>query len=150
MIENLKKLEKALKEDKELAAKFEAEILRIAREKDVANDGEAFVKAAKAVGFDISIADLEKAKAETQELAPEEIEKSAGGWCWGSYDCYTAWHHDTPNEKGTACLADYDCISINKNSKFEEIIDKYTGEGYDSLEDGEDYYDDMMDFFGGD
>ena len=73
MIEDVKKLEQALKVDKELAAKFEAELKRIAQEKDAANDGEAFVKAAKAVGFDISIADLEKVKAETQELDPEEI-----------------------------------------------------------------------------
>ena len=113
MIDNLKKLEIALKENKELAAKFEAEILRIAKEKDAANDGEAVVKAAKAVGFDISIADLEKAQAETQELDPEEIESSAGGWCWADYDCYTAFFHDTPNEEGNACWWDYDCKTVH-------------------------------------
>ena len=113
MIENLKKFENALKEDKELAAKFESEILRIAREKDAANDGEAFVKAAKAVGFDISVADLEKATAETQELDAEEIEKGTGGWCWADYDCYTAFFHDTPNEEGNACWWDYDCKTVH-------------------------------------
>ena len=118
MLENVKKLENVLKEDKELAAKFEAELRRIAQEKNVANDGEAIVKAAKAVGFDISIADLEKVKAETQELDPEEIEKSAGGsWCFASYDCYTAWHHDGPDEKGTDCLLDYDCMAYWENPK---------------------------------
>ena len=109
MLENVKKLEKALQEDKELAAKFEAEILRIAKEKDAANDGEAFVKAARAVGFDITVADLEKATAETQELDPEEIESSAGGYCFANYDCYTAFFHDSPAEEGYACFSDYNC-----------------------------------------
>ena len=111
MIEDVKKLEKALKEDKELAAKFEAELRRIAREKDAANDGEAFVKAARAVGFDISMADLEKLKAETQEIAPEEIEKIAGGSCWFAHDCFTAFLHDTPDEEGYACWEDYGCMT---------------------------------------
>ena len=117
MLENVKKLEKALKEDKELAAKFETELQRIVQEKDAANDGEAFVKAAKAVGFDITVADLEKASAETQELDAEEIEKGAGGWCWADYDCYTAWHHDGPDEKGTDCLYNYDCMAYWENPK---------------------------------
>ena len=117
MIDNLKKLEKALRENKELAAKFEAELRRIAREKDAANDGEAFGKAARAVGFDITVADLEKASAEIQELDAEEIEKGAGGWCWADYDCYTAWHHDTENYPGTACWSDFDCKTAFHNSE---------------------------------
>ena len=119
MIEDVKKLETALKEDKELAAKFEAELRRIAQEKDVANDGEAFVKAAKAVGFEITVADLEKATAETQELDPEEIETSAGGWCFADYDCYTAFHHDTPKEEGTACWSEYECRVLYIKPDFE-------------------------------
>ena len=115
MIEDVKKLEKALKEDKELAAKYEAELKRIAKEKDAANDGEAIVKAAKAVGFDMTVADLEKASAETQELDPEEIGNSAGGWCFAKHDCYTAWYHDGPDEEGTDCFANYDCYLLNNN-----------------------------------
>ena len=121
MIENAKKLEKALKEDKELAAKFEAELRRIVQEKDAANDGEAFVKAAKAVGFDMTVADLEKATAETQELDPEEIGNSAGGTCFVNYDCYAAFFHDTPDEQGTACLWDYTCIEVHHRCTFAEI-----------------------------
>ena len=112
MMENVKKLENALNEDKELAAKFEAELQRITKEKDAANDGEAFVKAAKAVGFDISMADLEKAHAETQEMDPEELGNSAGGLCIFDYDCYTAFFHDTPDESGTACWSDHDCAAL--------------------------------------
>ena len=127
MMENLKKLENALRENKELAEKFEAELKRIAREKDAANDGEAYAKAAQAVGFDITVADLEKASAETQELDVEEMEKGAGGWCWADYDCYTAFHHNTPEEKGTACWKDYDCKTVYHNSEvgkeFEDFID---------------------------
>ena len=116
MIENLKKLENALKEDKELAAKFETELQRISKEKDAANDGEAFVKAAKAVGFDISMADLEKATAETQELDPEEIETIAGGaetLCVVLHDCYATFLHDTPDEEGYKCWKEYECIEFS-------------------------------------
>ena len=113
MLENVKKLEKALKEDKELAAKFETELQRISKEKDAANDGEAFVKAAKAVDFDISMADLEKATAETQELDPEEIETIAGGECAVLHDCYATFLHDTPDEEGYNCWKDYDCIQFS-------------------------------------
>lgn len=116
MKENVRKFEKALREDEELRAKFAAEFKRIAEEKSAGSDGEAYVKAAKALGVDLSLADVEKASAEIQELDPEEMEKAAGGyekgWCIDVFGCYLLNRHDTPNSEGYPCLADYDCITI--------------------------------------
>ena len=118
MTENVRKFEKALREDEELWARFAAEFKRIAEEKSAGNDGEAYVKAAKTLGFEFSLAEVEKASAEAQELDPEEMGKAAGGWCHGNYwcmsswDCYTLDHHDGPEHEGAPCLADYDCITI--------------------------------------
>ena len=79
MMENLKKIEEALRGDRALAEKFKVELKRLIEEKSVANKDEALVKAAQEVGFEVSLADLDKAKAAVQELDPEEMSKVAGG-----------------------------------------------------------------------
>ena len=123
MTENVRKFEKALREDEELRARFAAEFQRIAEEKSAGSDVEAYVKAAKALGVDLSLAEVEKASAETQELDLEEMGKAAGGvdgdgkqddvgWCISLYACFTIHHHDTPDREGYPCFADYDCITI--------------------------------------
>ena len=117
MTENVREFEKALREREELRKKFEAEFKRIAEEKSAESDAEAIAKAAQALGYDFTVADMEKANAETQELDPEEMEQAAGGWCFADYDCYTAWNHDSPDQPGSACLKDYDCVSVYHNSK---------------------------------
>jgi hypothetical protein len=81
-------------------------------------------KAAQALGYDFTVADMEKANAETQELDPEEMEQAAGGWCFADYDCYTAWNHDSPDQPGSACLKDYDCVSAYHNSKIGDYLYK--------------------------
>ena len=117
MTENVREFEKALREREELRKKFDAEFKRIAEEKSAESDAEAIAKAAQALGYDFTVADMEKAQAEIQELDPEEMGKAAGGWCFADYDCYTAWNHDSPDQPGSACLKDYDCISVYHNSK---------------------------------
>ena len=123
MKENVRKFEKALREDEELRARFAAEFKRIAEEKSAGSDAEAYVKAAKALGFEFSLSEVEKASAETQELDPEEMGKATGGvdgdgkqddvgWCISLYACFTIHHHDTPDREGYPCFADYDCITI--------------------------------------
>ena len=85
--------------------------------------------AAGALGFDFTVADMEKANAEAQELDPIEMETAAGGWCLADYDCYTAWNHDTPNQPGNSCLADYDCITAFHNSKFLDAVNDPDAKG---------------------
>ena len=122
MTENVREFEKALREREELRKKFEAEFKRIAKEKSAESDAEAMAKAAHALGYDFTVADMEKANAETQELDPEEMEQAAGGWCFADYDCYTAWNHDSPDQQGSACFSDYGCITLFHDSKVDDLI----------------------------
>ena len=117
MIENVRKFEADLRGNEELQEKLYEELVKIAKEKSAESDAEAMAKAAHALGYDFTVADMEKANAETQELDPEEMEQAAGGWCFADYDCYTAWNHDSPDQPGSACLKDYDCVSVYHNSK---------------------------------
>ena len=116
MTENVRKFEKALQESPELQVRLAEGLKKIAEEKSAANDAEAMAKAAQALGYDFTVADMEKAHAETQELDVEEMEQAAGGWCFADYDCYTAWNHDTPDQKGTACISDYECMTAYHDS----------------------------------
>ena len=122
MTENVRKFEKALRESEELQRRLTKELKKIAEERSASNDAEAMVKAAQALGYDFTVADMEKANAEAQELAPEEMEQAAGGWCFADYDCYTAWNHDSPDQPGSACFSDYDCITLFHDSKVDDLI----------------------------
>ena len=116
MTENVRTFEKALRESEELQHRLAQELKKIAEEKSAESDAEAMAKAAQALGYDFTVADMEKANAEAQELVPEEMEQAAGGWCFADYDCYTAWNHDTPDQKGTACFSDYECMTAYHES----------------------------------
>ena len=124
MTENVRKFEKALRESGELRRRLAEELKKIAGEESASNDAEAMAKAAQALGYDFTVADMEKAHAETQELDSEEMEQAAGGWCFADYDCYTAWNHDSPDQPGSACFSDYDCITLFHDSKVDELIKK--------------------------
>ena len=122
MTDNVRKFEKDLQGDEELQKKLFEELAKITKEKSAESDAEAMAKAAQALGYDFTVADMEKANAESQELAPEEMEQAAGGWCFADYDCYTAWNHDSPDQQGSACLKDYDCVSVYHNSKIGDYL----------------------------
>jgi predicted ribosomally synthesized peptide with nif11-like leader len=124
MTENVRKFEKALRESWELQRRLVEELKKIAGERSASNDAEAMAKAAQALGYDFTVADMEKAHAETQELDSGEMEQAAGGWCFADYDCYTAWNHDSPDQPGSACFSDYDCITLFHDSKVDELIKK--------------------------
>ena len=122
MTENVRKFEKALRDNEELQRRLAKELKKIAEEKSASNDAEAIAKAARTLGYDFTVADMEKVHAETQELNPEEMEQAAGGWCFADYDCYTAWNHDSPDQPGSACFSDYDCITLFHDSKVDDLI----------------------------
>ena len=122
MTENVRTFEKALRESEELQHRLVQELKKIAEEKSAESDAEAMAKAAQALGYDFTVADMEKAHAETQELDPGEMEQAAGGWCFADYDCYTAWNHDSPDQQGSACFSDYGCITLFHDSKIDDLI----------------------------
>ena len=122
MTENVRTFEKALRESEELQHRLAQELKKIAEEKSAESDAEAMAKAAQALGYDFTVADMEKANAEAQELAPEEMEQAAGGWCFADYDCYTAWNHDSSDQQGSACFSDYGCITLFHDSKVDDLI----------------------------
>lgn len=124
MIENVRKFEKDLRGNGELQKKLLEELAKIVKEKSAESDAEAMAKAAQTLGYDFTVADMEKAHAEAQELDPGEMEQAAGGWCFADYDCYTAWNHDSPDQPGSACLKDYDCVSAYHNSKIGDYLYK--------------------------
>ena len=117
MTENVRKFEKDLRGNEKLQKKLFEELAKIAKEKSVESDAEAMAKAAQTLGYDFTVADMEKAQAEIQELDPEEMGKAAGGWtegswCFADYACYTAWNHDSPDEEGFACFTNHNCLIL--------------------------------------
>ncbi len=80
---DVERFEKDLKENKELQKKFE-EAVESYVAKDVKNV-DAMIKAAEEMGYVLTIADLEKIKAEAEELSKDDLETVAGAgkdWCW--------------------------------------------------------------------
>ena len=114
MSENARKFEKDLQGSEELRSKFEAKLKRIA---------EAITKAAKALGYDIPVSDIEKSMAESSELDQDELESVSGGvgghWCVSDYACYLAYEHDPDNgNTEDACYKDYKCFFVYHDGGF--------------------------------
>ena len=65
--EELKRLEEDLRGSEEIQKKLDEACRRIATEGKSASDGEIMVAAAKELGYDISIAALEQARAEAEK-----------------------------------------------------------------------------------
>jgi predicted ribosomally synthesized peptide with nif11-like leader len=116
-LNELKRLENDLKNNEELRKKLDEAVKRIAPEGKAQNDGEVMAAAAKELGYDVSIAGLEQAMAEAQELNDTELDAVAGGakkgdeWCVMDYSCFVPLNHDREGHNN-ACFADYQCFSI--------------------------------------
>lgn len=107
----LKTFEDALKADEALRARFEEALKNVT---EAENDGEAIQEAAAALGYEISLEELEQAWADSQELDDAELDAVAGGQdehddvCWYDYYCFGAWRHDdVPDEHHPRCWTDF-------------------------------------------
>ena len=135
-MEELKRLENDMKASEELYKNLDEAFRRIAAEGKAQNDGEIMVAAAKELGYDITIAALEQAKAEVEQLDLEALEAVAGGetssddpalldeyghsqWCVVAWHCFTAAIHTQSEEKKLACWSDYRCMSVNMGGLIE-------------------------------
>ena len=92
--ENMLAFETALKENKELQEKFEAAAKRMTENKE-AQGNEVLIKAAAEVGFTLTLAEVERAMAESEEIGDDELAEVVGGinifkgeWCPFSYSCF--------------------------------------------------------------
>lgn len=93
--DNLLIFEEAMKNDPEKKKKYDEILKRIVEEKSAKNDGEAIVKAAGELGFDVSQEEVEHSLIEKQEVEDDELDRVAGGkWCPGkNYSCALIYKH---------------------------------------------------------
>lgn len=118
--ENILAFEAAMRENEELLQKFVAAQKRIVENKEAANDGELMVKAAAEVGFTLTIEELERFMAQSQEVDEEELATISGGSeteqrdgeCWKDYYCHWILKFTNDDETYHACFHDYQCILI--------------------------------------
>ena len=77
--EELLRLERDLNEQPELQEKIDTEIRRIAEAGEAECDGEAMVKAAAALGYTITLEELERAAVDLEKLDDDELDAAGGG-----------------------------------------------------------------------
>ena len=85
------RLENDLKNKEGLAEQNKEAYAKYAGEESKKENIEALAKAAADLGYQITIADFERAKVMDEELDPEELEKVSGGawgWCWSDKYCF--------------------------------------------------------------
>ena len=104
--DNLLKFEEALRNDPEKKKKYDEIIKRIVEEKSAKNDGEAVVKAAGELGFDVSQEEVEHSLIEKQEVEDDALDQVAGGkWCPGkNYNCALIYHHSGCSNNSTCTV----------------------------------------------
>ena len=106
--EELQRMERDLNEQPELREKLDAEIKRIAEAGEAQSDGEAIVKAAASLGYDVTLEELERAAADLEKLDDGELEASGGSgnrpadgeYCFRDFSCDSMWNTATEDEKG--------------------------------------------------
>ena len=74
------------------------------------------VAAAKELGYSISLAALERAKAEAEELDPEALNEAAGGsidWCIKEYECALTYITNKEDQDGhnMFCFTAWHCFT---------------------------------------
>lgn len=116
--ETMLAFEAAMKENEELREKYVAAQKRIAQNKEAASDGELLVKAAAEVGFTLTLEEIERSFAQSQEIDDEELDNVAGGAkkkassCWVDYYCHYAFEHDSDGNIDRDCFQEYICMAV--------------------------------------
>ena len=133
--EELLRLEHDMAEQPELREKLDAEIKRVAEAGEAKSDGEIMVKAAAALGYTVSVEELERAAADLEKLDDDELEAAGGKyvgpgkkndrieikddekghaqWCGVTWHCFAAFIHTEAEDKNVACWKDHQCIVVS-------------------------------------
>ncbi len=138
--EEFLRLERNLIEQPELKKKLDAEIIRIAEAGEAESDWEAMAKAAAALGYTITIEELERAAADLEKLDDNELEAAGGdtststydkkrgdteGSCTSDYSCMCLWHKKWEDEKGHShwCLTAWHChaVTLQTETKSKDV-----------------------------
>ena len=130
--EELLRLERDMNEQPELREKLDAEIKCITDAGEASCDGEAMVKAAAALGYPITLEELERTTADLEKLDDDELEASGGNaftrkkkedeyghteGCVVTWHCYAAFLHTETKSTDVACWKDHRCVVVNKDVK---------------------------------
>lgn len=134
----IKAFEAALKESEELQQQFQDAMKRVAESGEKSHEQEVIVAAASELGFEFTVEELDRSRAEAQELDDAELEAVAGGsggpGCGSVYDepedehghdnsCVTLWHchaitlHTQTNSTFVNCWSDWMCMDDEKHNK---------------------------------
>lgn len=123
----LERMRRDLKGDQALEKRAQEILLRIADSGEAESDSEVWAMVARELGYDVTVADVERLVAEQEEVEEGELSlddlsevaggAEDGGWifCWADYNCFTVWNRNHANSEEVACLADYICVSVVKN-----------------------------------
>ena len=109
-----------LQDKPELRKEIAAELERLGESGGTISPDEALAKTfRKILNLDITAGDLAKARAEIQELDPEELKKALGGEsredndvCATNYSCYFVLKHPDDPRRGEACFWDWTCFGV--------------------------------------
>ena len=112
------RFEADLTADGKLRESFDAAVKRIAEAGEATSDGDALVKAAAELGYNLSMGELERLYADSQELSDEELDAISGGRdciCLADYYCFTLLRHNNETDpynrqEKLACWSDYKCV----------------------------------------
>ena len=133
--EEMIRLDKDLKADPELRKKFREAMLEANKSGTYQNDRELIIEAAKTLGYEISVGELERSIAEKEEVDPQEMEQVAGGesgeshcdffwkqdledeyghgnWCVTLWHCEVVTMHTSSDSKREWCMANYRCSDL--------------------------------------
>ena len=131
--EEILRLEKDLAQNKELSEQFKIAMEEAGKSGECKCDGEVMVRAAASLGYEISLAEIERMAAESEKLELGEMEKIAGGNCDKDWDCnfdyqgchdehglhhicVVTWHcltafmHTESEDHQNVCFSDYSCL----------------------------------------
>ena len=135
--DEMMRFEKDLAADEELAKKLDEAVKEATQEDGVTCDGEALVRAARSLGYQLSLTELEQEAADKEPLDLEEMELIAGGasevshctfiyktstedehghnaWCYTAWHCLTVTLHTKTESTEVQCWSDYRCNWLNE------------------------------------
>ena len=95
--EEMQRLKRSLDGQPELKEKLEAEIKRVLEAGEAENDGEAMVKAAAALGYTITLEEMERSAADLEQLDADELDAVTGGFftdCTSFFVCDESYFFD--------------------------------------------------------